>query len=549
MHLTPDHALLSAIARAIPRVSGRRPADGQLAAALVVGMVLMVLALGWVDSWLGLPTFGLALVCGGACGWIAGPTRRESLVLALVPATILTNSAIIPYSGRYLPALTVLAAFLAAGRFNLGGLADATKRMPRPLIAVLVAYLAWMAVTTATSTSHVVSVAYLLGSVVTLCAVFLLVPGLPNLDRVAHHLLVTLTVAAVAIVISGLLLFAVGSVHIYGRTVGLYFLEEAVLFGHRTGIVFPQDYGPFLAPNTAPDAFGLVAALYLRAVSTRPAGRRLWTVAIVILVAGLVATFSREGWLIAAIGSLALFAAAARGRRPSLAPAVLGVALLVLSVGGLTNNVGVIGRMDLVRAWYGTSAPAILLNPNLDERGHSPSPTDPLSTDNANLNSVQLKGFSSLLARVSLWQAALAASEQRPLFGYGPGMDAVAIVPYLNGVNARLRGATTHSTFFRVLVEMGLPGLLIYLALVGLAAWYAIRPLWHGSYTASAVLAGTVLGLLASQFTGTLLLGGFSFPGFWLALAISLLAVVARVRSPAIGETRANTPDRLMEGV
>lgn len=519
-------ALVSVISRPVYNTSGWRPTEGQGAAALVGGMVLLVLALGWVESRLGLPAYGLALACGAACGWIAGPARREPLLLALVPATILTTSAIIPYSARYLPALTVLTAFLVAGRFDLGGLAAATLRLPRPLIAALVAYLAWLAVTTATSTSHTVSLPYLLGSLVTLFIAFLLVPGLPSPERVAHHLLVTLAVAAVVIVLSGLLLFAVGSIHLYGRAVGLYNLEEALLFGHRTGIVFPQDYGPSVAPNSAPDAFGLVAAVYLRSVSTWPGGRRLWTAAIIIILAGLLATFSREGWLMAAIGSLALFAAAARVRRRALAPLVLGVALLALLAGGLSNDVGVLGRMDLVRAWYGSPAPAILLNPNLDERGQAPAPTEP-TIATGGLATVQLKGFSSLFARVSLWRAAVAASEQRPLFGYGPGTDADAIVPYLNGVDARLRGATTHNTFLRMLVEMGLPGLLIYLLLMGLAVWYALRLLWRGFYAPSAVLAGTILGLLASQFQGTLLLGGFSFPGFWLALALSLLAANA----------------------
>ena len=38
-----------------------------------------------------------------------------------------------------------------------------------------------------------------------------------------------------------------------------------------------------IAPNTTPESFGVVAAIYLRSVSTRLAGRRLWTAAIVIL--------------------------------------------------------------------------------------------------------------------------------------------------------------------------------------------------------------------------------------------------------------------------
>jgi O-antigen ligase len=144
-----------------------------------------------------------------------------------------------------------------------------------------------------------------------------------------------------------------------------------------------------------------------------------------------------------------------------------------------------------------------------------------------------LKGFSSLLARLCLWEAAGRAILARPLFGFGLGTGSDAIIPFFYGLSGGVIGATAHDTYLRVGVEMGVPGLMIYLALSAIAAWIAIGWLRRGGDSAEMVLAGSVLAITVTELTDTLLFGGLSFPGFWLAMAIGLLAAGSLV--PAKG--------------
>lgn len=137
---------------------------------------------------------------------------------------------------------------------------------------------------------------------------------------------------------------------------------------------------------------------------------------------------------------------------------------------------------------------------------------------------MELKGSSSLLARLCLWETALRAIAHRPLTGFGPGTGADAIIPYFYGKSAGLSGASTHDTYLRVGVEMGLPGLLVYLALSSLAAWMAFGWLRAGVLRPEVVLAAGVLAITVAELTDALLFGGLSFPGFWLAMSVGLLA-------------------------
>ena len=137
---------------------------------------------------------------------------------------------------------------------------------------------------------------------------------------------------------------------------------------------------------------------------------------------------------------------------------------------------------------------------------------------------MELKGSSSLLARLCLRETAVRAIAYRPLVGFGPGTGADAIVPYFYGKTAGVSGASSHDTYLRVGVEMGVPGLIVYLVLSGLAAWYAMRWLQAGPQRAEAVLAAGVLAITVAELTDALLFGGLSFPGFWLAMSVGILA-------------------------
>ena len=522
----------------------------------VAGIVVVLLALAALGYPLGA---NKAMVITAAVGAVAGlfvkPEWRRVLVLSLIPATLMTNSDVVPHDGRYVPSLVVLAALIVSSRKDIPNLLPQARALPTWLLRLLVAYVVWMAATAIFSTQRGTSATYVVGSIVTIGVAFLVIPALPRRTRLIEELIATLVVTSVVIVLSGLLFALAGSVHVLGNYIGLYFVTEATLFGHPTGLIFLQDYGPFIGPETTPLSLGLVGSLYF---ATRTIGRAriAWVAAGAVILLGLLSTFSREGWLIVVITCLAVAIpsrTASRIAKPALAT---GLVMLVFFAAGITNVLGVNGRIDLTNSWYGPAAASVLLNPNPATHGQAqtPAPRTSLTTGIGTLPvpttgtsptpgvrtllapcvavqasgtasgpTVQLKGYSSLLARLCLWEAAARAIVHRPVFGFGPGTGTDAIVPFFYGQGAGLVGASTHDTYLRVGVEMGVPGLAIYLALSAIAAWLAIACLRAGKGP-EVVLAASILAITVAELTDTLLFGGLSFPGFWLAMALGLLA-------------------------
>src|SRR5207245_2251803 len=253
-------------------------------------------------------------------------------------------------------------ALLIASRAEWPGLVSRIRALPPALLWLLLAYVAWMGVTTLSSTQRGTSATYVFGSAVTLGVAFLVIPSLANRWDLVRQIVATVFV-------------------------------------------------------------------------------------------GVLSTFSCEGWLIVLIvcGALAVF-----GRRGSpMARPMIAVALVMLVVfaAGITNVIGVNGRLDLTAAWYGPNASSVLLNPNPGNRGEaqtqgstSPGGGTPSqrslsqpcvaveASGTSSGTSVQLKGTSSLFARLCLWEAAARAIAHRPLFGFGPGTGTQAIVPYFNGL-------------------------------------------------------------------------------------------------------------------
>lgn len=481
-----------------------------------------------------LPFLGLWLACGLiaiALGLVVGAGGTESLVLAILPATVLTDSALVPFEGRYVPAAAAMIALLVAARWTIP--AGLTRLRSRPwLAAVLIVYGTWALVTSVTSSDRGLSATYVIGLALSLTVCAVILPGWVTAARL-ERFITAIAVIGVAIVASGWLLLMMRGVVIFGKDVGVYFVEELALFGQATGVTFYQNYGPFVGPSTEPLAFAAVASLYL---ASRTAG--LWRAAAyaaaLVVIVGLVVTFSREGLLMAAIAVAALVAYDLWHRQLSVLAGATAGFLAIFALASLIGVVGVLGRLDLTAQWYGPPAVAILMNPVHTARGDvsTPSPTPgpgggtPVLTPEPVYPAVvDLKTASSLDARFSLWAAALAATAKSPVVGYGLGTDADAIVPYLNGADARLQGVTTHSTFMRMLVEMGVPGLLIQVWLSVVAAAVALRAVFRRSSRAVAVLAGCLAAILFHELFGTLIFGGFGYTNFLFAALTFILAL------------------------
>jgi hypothetical protein len=521
-------------------LGGRQPVAVVRTAAAVILLFTIALVTSWLaalDTRVAWPT---AAVVAFILGLISTGTRARHLALALIPVSALTASAIVPFEGHYIPVLLLTGALLVAMRGRAGAAFVFLSRLPRPFVISMLAYLAWAAVVTMSSVS-LGEIQYLGGMAATLGASLVATPILLSSTVGLRRLFAVIAISAALLLASGLVLAAVGGITIFGRSVGVYFIEELVLFGTPTGIVFPQNYGPFVGPATESLAFAIAVSSYL-AATARGGARLGWWAIVAFCLVGLASSFSREGLLMAtlATGTVALGFLIRRRRAPGLL-GLTGV-LILLVAGTMTAQIGVLGRMDLVRAWYGGDAVATLTNPVIADRGHAPvesakpaepprgstapgiGPGVPSAAPTPVPDVIELKTTASFQARLSLWSAAFKASVRAPLLGYGLGSNSDAILPYLQGEDARLRGASVHSTVMRMLVELGIPGLLTYLVVVAVTIWLVARTMWRVPNEIALPLAGIVIASLAHQLTGTLLLGGLTYGSYVFAVALGLLA-------------------------
>jgi O-antigen ligase len=144
-----------------------------------------------------------------------------------------------------------------------------------------------------------------------------------------------------------------------------------------------------------------------------------------------------------------------------------------------------------------------------------------------------LRGGTALTGREFLWKASWEAIKKRPVTGYGPGNNVPAIDPYLSGVGLQLKGLTSHSTWFRTAVEMGVPGLLLLIAVLVVAGWVFVRgprsEIPDVPDPTRAVLAASVIAMIPVMTFESVYLGGVTFTSLYLAVAIGLTLPAVRL--------------------
>lgn len=230
---------------------------------------------------------------------------------------------------------------------------------------------------------------------------------------------------------------------------------------------------PFANKNTLGflTAFGVPAAAILLVEREEP--RWLWWVAGILSVMGLALSYSRTGWIAAAVGVLVV-AGVVYGRRGVL----WAVAGVVVALGLVTAKTGVHRLINLFK--HGLSG------------------------------------------RTLLWRAALRVARSHWLAGVGPGQSPTAMAPY---VPPAFVGLTPSNGPLETLVELGLVGLLLWAAVVAaaiVAAWQRATSVRHFGLWLALLVAGLVEQLAESSF-----LGGISFEDY---LFLAVLAVVVSWR-------------------
>lgn len=135
----------------------------------------------------------------------------------------------------------------------------------------------------------------------------------------------------------------------------------------------------------------------------------------------------------------------------------------------------------------------------------------------------------SLAERSGPWVRALDMVGQFPITGSGLG--AFRQMAHLFGPVPLAKAdpdiAHAHNVFLQVAVDVGIPGLVAYVALLGTALWCAVQVLRRGEVGLSALAIGIVGSLVAFHVYGladTIALGAKPGLAFWLLLALAAAA-------------------------
>jgi O-antigen ligase len=441
-----------------------------------------------------------AVVLALAIGWLSRRFTVGVLVCGLVLASAFVASGLVSDPTHYMPVA------VAGGALGVRTAAEAwrSRRVnsltPRLVMIAVGLYLAWAAVTTLTSIDHRVSGLYLVGMIAICALAFWTIPAALAEQSDRENLLASTGVLGVVVALSVYVVEVTGSLKIFGRPVGAYLLADLTIGGHSTGLHFARSAGVYLAPLEAAITMVLGVVMLFAWSATRSGRPRLlaW-VGVAIMLPAIMLTLDRTAWLaaIVALGALVLVAPRRRFHAAVLAAVcvVFAAIFLFVFVGGLGANV--VSDVCTANCSAGTGEGA-------------------------------LRGGTGLTGREVLWRASIKAIENRPLFGYGPGNNVPALYPFLAGGAYHIDTLTSHSTWFRTAVEMGVPGLgFLVWVLVAVAGVFigALRRRRSEVDPVNLALAAAVCGLVPAMTFESFLLGGVTFTSLFLALALGLIAI------------------------
>ena len=111
----------------------------------------------------------------------------------------------------------------------------------------------------------------------------------------------------------------------------------------------------------------------------------------------------------------------------------------------------------------------------------------------------------SNLERINRWNCALSMFQKRPVFGYGPGTYAFEYAPFQEAKNLTIISTNfgdmgnAHSEYLGALAEMGLIGLLLFIAMVATIFYSAIQLFYNWpaeDHKTRIIIFGMILSLI-----------------------------------------------------
>ncbi len=393
----------------------------------------------------------------------------EYLLLFAVAATPLSlnlEEQEIAGVGLYLPTEPLLAGSMLLMFFKMLSNKSIDKRIfHHPIAYLLYIYLAWIALTCITSAYPIVSIKFLITRLWFISTMFFLMTHMFQSPKRIWQFVLCYMFSLTAVIV-----YTVVRHSEYGfDKESAHWVMEPLFKDHTS-------YGAVLAMFTPM----LLALLSWRNMNLLL--RVILSIAAIILIVGLVLSFTRAAWL-SVVG----------------AGGILVIMLLKVQLRTLLLSTALAGGM-LVLAWDDIQ---------VSLKGNKQESSDKLDEHVSSISNVS--SDASNLERLNRWNCAMEMFYERPIVGWGPGTYQFVYAPFQRSGDRTIistnqgDGGNAHSEYLGPLCEQGVPGLLLFVALLYMVSDLAFRLFYTlKTYHNKLMVAGAYLGLMTYFIHGTL---------------------------------------------
>jgi putative inorganic carbon (hco3(-)) transporter len=253
--------------------------------------------------------------------------------------------------------------------------------------------------------------------------------------------------------------------------------------------------GPIPDPNDFAYMMACVVPIAIFLAREDRGRRWLWSIAVLLLFGGILATLSRG--------------------------ALVGLAVLLLWA-VITRRIGFAGTLSLVLSSLVLIGLALTLwssviNERLEEKNRI--------------------GAANVESRAAFWSAAERMAMNHPVLGVGPGAFSTEAKNYIRNSPIDLEDPLTHNSYLEILAESGPFALLLFLGMLA-AAWVAAtqaeRKARDHRDKETRALASAIKGMLLVATVSGIFLSEQVSPPFWVAAALAVSLSVPAYRDAAV---------------
>ncbi|MGD0582956.1 MAG: O-antigen ligase family protein [Bacteroidales bacterium] len=328
----------------------------------------------------------------------------------------------------FLPTEPILAAIMIIMLFKTFATRETDKRiLSHPVTIITGSMLIWLLITSLTGTMPLVSLKYLVARLWFIAGFYLLASQMFLKEGMIKKFF---------------------SAYLAGMTpVAVYYLIRLSQYGVLNQVTAYSAIRPFFNDHTALGAslaFCIPLSLYLFSNRGNSFPMKLFRfLQLMLFFTAFVFSYSRAAWLSLSVSAVVTLILILKVSWKIIIPALTILVIIIITT------------------W---SSMLIRLNENRQDSS--------LNLEKQLRSIANIRTDASNLERINRWKSALRMSAERPLFGWGPGTYQFTYAPFqMASEKTQIstnwgEGGNAHSDYLGLLAEAGIPGMIIYLALI-----------------------------------------------------------------------------------